>query len=110
MPKAGRPSIPKIPAMITSRVIACIRGASEKGVPTGHLSISRSAASVIIRMYWAIASPWNAGRRSLRWRMWRSPRAVSVEFGPTIGRSGDSPVIDGARSGLAVKSDLTWSG
>ena len=44
---AGWPSIPKIPDMITSRVIACIRGASEKGFPTGQLSISRSAASAI---------------------------------------------------------------
>ncbi len=29
---------------------------------------------------------------------------------PTIGRSGDSPVSDGASSGLAVKSERTWSG
>ena len=42
--------------------------------------------------------------------MWRGPIAVSTEFGPTIGRSGDSPVMDGASSGLAVKSDFTWSG
>ena len=40
--------MPKIPAMITSRVIACIRGASAKGSPIGQRSISRSAASVII--------------------------------------------------------------
>src|SRR5947209_15592445 len=42
--------------------------------------------------------------------MWRSPSAVSVELGPTIGRSGDSPVSDGASAGSAVNSDLTWSG
>ena len=29
---------------------------------------------------------------------------------PRIGRSGDSPVSDGACSGLAVKSERTWSG
>ncbi len=48
VPGAGRPSMPKIPAMITSRVIACIRGARAKGSPIGQLSISRSAASAII--------------------------------------------------------------
>ena len=42
--------------------------------------------------------------------MWRAPSAVSTELGPTIGRSGDSPVSDGACSGLAVKSERTWSG
>ena len=42
--------------------------------------------------------------------MWRGPTAVSTEFGPTIGRSGDSPVSDGACSGLAVNSERTWSG
>ena len=42
--------------------------------------------------------------------MWRGPIAVSTELGPTIGRSGDSPVSDGACSGLAVNSDRTWSG
>ena len=39
-----------------------------------------------------------------------APIAVSTEFGPTIGRSGDSPVSDGACSGLAVNSERTWSG
>ena len=48
VPLAGAPSIPKIPAMITSRVIACMRGASANGRPVGQLSISRSAASAII--------------------------------------------------------------
>ena len=47
---AGWPSMPKMPAMITSSVIACIRGASAKGLPTGQLSISRSAASAIAAM------------------------------------------------------------
>ena len=42
--------------------------------------------------------------------MWRGPSAVSTEFGPTIGRSGDSPASDGASSGFAVKSERTWSG
>ena len=42
--------------------------------------------------------------------MWRGPTAVSTELGPTIGRSGDSPVSDGASSGLAVKRERTWSG
>ena len=42
--------------------------------------------------------------------MWRGPTAVSTEVDPTIGRSGDCPVTDGACSGVAVKSDLTWSG
>ena len=42
--------------------------------------------------------------------MWRGPSAVRTEFGPTIGRSGDSPVSEGACSGLAVKSERTWSG
>ena len=79
-------------------------------MPTGQRSISRSAASAIISTYWAIASPWNGGSSSLRWRMWRGPTAVSTELGPRIGRSGDSPVSDGACSGFAVKSDLTWSG
>ena len=32
----GAPSMPKIPAMITSSVIACIRGASENGRPIGQ--------------------------------------------------------------------------
>ena len=39
-----------------------------------------------------------------------APTAVSTEFGPTIGRSGDSPVSRGRQLGLAVNSDLTWSG
>ena len=110
VPGVGLASMPKIPAMITSSVMACIRGASANGFPTGQPSISRSAASAIICAYRATASPWNGGRRSLRWRRWRGPIAVRTEFGPTIGRSGDSPVSEGACSGLAVKSDLTWSG
>ena len=48
VPGSGRPSMPKIPAMITSRVIACIRGARAKGRPIGQRSISRSAAAAII--------------------------------------------------------------
>ena len=110
VPGAGRPSMPKMPAMITSRVIACIRGASGNGLSSGQRSISRAAAASIIRVYWAIASPWNGGSSSLRWRMWRRPTAVRTELGPTIGRSGDSPVSEGASSGLAVKSERTWSG
>src|SRR4051812_21233424 len=39
-----------------------------------------------------------------------SPTEVSTELGPTIGRSGDSPVSDGASDGLAVNSALMWSG
>ena len=100
VPGAGLPSTPKIPAMITSSVIACIRGASAIVSPTGQRSISRSAAAVIICVYWSIASPWNGGSSSLRWRMWRGPTAVSTELGPRIGRSGDSPVSEGACSGL----------
>src|SRR5947209_3743918 len=42
--------------------------------------------------------------------MCRAPTEVSTEFGPRIGRSGDSPVSDGASSGLALSSDCTWSG
>ncbi len=42
------PSMPKTPRMITSRVTACMRGASAKASPTGQLSISRSATSEII--------------------------------------------------------------
>src|SRR3954453_5832638 len=42
--------------------------------------------------------------------MCRSPTEVSTELGPTTGRSGDSPVSDGASAGLAVNSALTWSG
>ena len=40
----------------------------------------------------------------------RRRATVSTESGPTIGRSGDSPVSDGASSGLAVNSEFTWSG
>ena len=49
VPRSGRPSMPKIPPMITSSVIACMRGASANGRPTGQPLISRSAASAIIR-------------------------------------------------------------
>ena len=42
--------------------------------------------------------------------MWRSPTEVRTEPVPRIGRSGDSPVSEGACSGLAVKSERTWSG
>ncbi len=42
--------------------------------------------------------------------MWRGPTAVRTDWVPTIGRSGDSPVSDGASSGFAVKSERTWSG
>ena len=48
VPRSGLPSMPKIPAMITSRVIACMRGASANGWPTGQRSISRSVAAAII--------------------------------------------------------------
>ena len=48
VPFSGSPSIPKMPAMITSSVIACIRGASRIGSPTGQASISLSATSAII--------------------------------------------------------------
>ena len=111
MPGAGVPSMPKMPAMITSSVMACMRGASANGSPTGQrvdLAVGDLARSS--RRSAATASPWNGGSSSLRWRMWRAPIAVSTEFGPTIGRSGDSPVSDGASSGFAVNSDLTWSG
>ena len=49
VPGLGRPSIPKTPPMITSSVIACIRGASAIVRPTDQRPISRSAASAIIR-------------------------------------------------------------
>src|SRR3954470_18932845 len=42
--------------------------------------------------------------------MWVSPTVVRTELGPRIGRSGDSPVSDGASDGLAVNSALMWSG
>ena len=48
LPRSGVPSMPKMPAMITSSVIACMRGASDIGRPTGQRSISRSATSEII--------------------------------------------------------------
>ena len=48
VPTRGRPPIPKIADMITSSVIACMRGASGSGRPPGQLSISRSATSAII--------------------------------------------------------------
>ena len=48
VPRSGLPSMPKIPAMITSSVIACMRGASANGLPSGQRSISRSVASAII--------------------------------------------------------------
>jgi len=48
VPRAGRPSIPKMPAMITSSVMACMRGARENGRPIGQESISRSVMSAII--------------------------------------------------------------
>jgi hypothetical protein len=38
-----------MPDMITSSVIACIRGASAIRSPTGQRAISRSAAAAIIR-------------------------------------------------------------
>ena len=48
VPRSGLPSMPKIPAMITSRVIACMRGASAKGWFSGQRSSSRSVAATII--------------------------------------------------------------
>ncbi len=48
VPFAGLPSTPKIPRMITSSVMACIRGASAIGSPTGQRSSSRSVISSII--------------------------------------------------------------
>ena len=42
--------------------------------------------------------------------MCRDPIAVRTELGPTIGRNGDSPVSEGASSGLAVNRERTWSG
>ena len=42
------PRCRRCPAMITSSVIACMRGASANGSPIGQRSISRSAASAII--------------------------------------------------------------
>ena len=38
-------STPKTARVITSRVSACIDGMTANGSPTGHASISRSAAS-----------------------------------------------------------------
>jgi hypothetical protein len=40
--------MPKIPAMVTSSVIACMGGASGKLLPTGQRAISRSETSSII--------------------------------------------------------------
>ena len=48
VPSAGSPSIPKIPAMITSSVTACIRSAMVTVAPSLQLPTSRSAASRII--------------------------------------------------------------
>src|SRR3954454_12018520 len=42
--------------------------------------------------------------------MWRAPIDVSTESGPRMGRSGDSPVMEGASPGLAVNRERTWSG
>ena len=110
VPRAGAPWMPKMPVMITSSVTACMRDASESSSPTCQRSISRSATSLIIPTYRSTASPWKAGSSSLRCRMCRSPTEVSTEFGPRNGRSGDSPVSDGASAGFAVNSDFTWSG
>ena len=41
-------STPKMPRMITSSVMACIRGASAIGSPAGHESSSRAVTSSII--------------------------------------------------------------
>src|SRR6202042_2069115 len=42
--------------------------------------------------------------------MWRAPTEVSTELGPRTGRSGDSPVSDGASAGSAFSSERRWSG
>ena len=106
LPGAGVRSIPKTPLMITSSVTACIRGASANASPTasGRSRARRPRRSS--RRSAATASPWNGGSSSLRWRMWRAPTEVSTEFGPRIGRSGDSPVSDGASSRLGREQRL----
>jgi hypothetical protein len=48
VPGTGWPSTPKIPAMITSSVMACMRVVSSTVSPTDHVSTSCSAASAII--------------------------------------------------------------
>ena len=58
VPAAGRPSIPKIPDMITSSVIACIRGASENGLADRPaLDLALGDRRLIMRAYCSIASP-----------------------------------------------------
>ena len=111
VPGAGLPSMPKIPAMITSRVIACIRGASAKGSPTGQRSISRSAAvgdhlRVVLDR---LAVEGRQQQLALAHVARRRPRS-----GPSWDRGSAAaatrPVSEGACSGFAVKSERTWSG
>ena len=105
---AGLPSMPKIPAMITSRVIACIRGASANGRPTGQPSISRSAA-VGDRPACSARSPRRGrGAAAACAGACGAGRARSApSCDRRSARSGDSPVSDGASSGFAVKSERT---
>ena len=105
VPGRELPSIPKIPAMITSNVIACIRGASANGRPVGQRPISREAASAINCSYRTMASPWNGGSNSFRCRRCRGPLEVRTELGPSTGRSGDSAASVGTWSGGDVNSE-----
>ncbi len=65
-PSGGSPSTPKMPAMITSSVTACMRSDRRNVSPSFQRSSSRWIVASIIASYCLMASPWNGGSRSLR--------------------------------------------
>ena len=102
-------SMPKTADMMTSRVICWPMSASATGSPVRQSSMRCVVAASIRRWYSVTARPWNCGSSRPRCCLWRGPTAVSTESGPTMGRSGENRVADGASSGRDI-SEAMWAG
>ncbi len=109
--RSRRPSSsgPKTARITTSWVIACIRGQSWKGSPTGQRPTSRRATSAIISASASMLCRWKGGSISLRRRMCSGSSSSITERGPSTGSS-IGLALSTPTFSPAVKTALTSSG
>ena len=79
----GPSSTPNTTRRMTSRVRSFRQRWMGNDLPTGQVSIDRSAMSHIISPYSRMRAPWNGGMSSFRSRLCRFPSSRRSEFGPS---------------------------
>jgi hypothetical protein len=96
--------------MITSWVIACIRGHSSNGSPSGQRPTSPRVTSAIISVSPGIRSRWNGGSISRRRVMWSGSSSSISERAPSTGSSSGFARATPRLAAGAVKTRFTCSG